>query len=184
MVSYTELCCQYLSAHQHSQHLLCLSLHNYTSWSCFLSPPDHLFPAANLLSVPASTLYTLYNPPCWVNLSIDVIFSPSPARPAPVIFRSARARAHMHTQQKPNRSLDENDSVIYTVSEVFFFFLQLSFRGFFCSKSDNQCALTWIDTSKEQYAIFSLSDKFCYVQNQRHHDGRDSHAHQLFVVVV
>lgn len=64
VVSYTELCCQYLSAHQHSQHLLCLSLHNYTSWSCFLSPPDHLFPAANLLSVPASTLYTLYNPPC------------------------------------------------------------------------------------------------------------------------
>ncbi len=74
-VLYTELWCQCLIAHQYSLHLLCLSLHNYTSWSCFLSPPDHLFPAANLLSVPASASTSS---PYWVNLSIDNIFSSSP----------------------------------------------------------------------------------------------------------
>lgn len=75
-VLYTELWCQCLVAHQHSLHLLCLSLHNYTSWSCFLSPPDHLLPAANLLSVPASASTSS---PYWVNLSIDIIFSLPPS---------------------------------------------------------------------------------------------------------
>jgi len=71
-VLYTELWCQCLRAHQHSQHFLCLSLHNYTSWSCILSPPDHLFPAANLLNVPASSSTSS---PYRVNLGIDIIFS-------------------------------------------------------------------------------------------------------------
>lgn len=74
-----ELWCQRLIAHQHSRHLLCLSLHNYTSWSCFLSPPDHLFPAANLLNVPVSASTSS---PHWVNLGIDIIFSLSTSLPA------------------------------------------------------------------------------------------------------
>ena len=93
-VLYTELWCQCLIAHQHSPHLLCLSLHNYTSWSCFLSPPDHLFPAANLLSVPASASTSS---PHWVNLSIDIIFSLSP-------FLSSSSLSHKHARRKHNRT--------------------------------------------------------------------------------
>lgn len=80
----TELGCLCLIAHQHSRHLLCLSLHNYTSWSCFLSPSDHLFPAANLLNVPATASTSS---PCWLNLSIDIIFSLSTFLSVSVVVR-------------------------------------------------------------------------------------------------
>lgn len=119
MAPRTELCCRYLSAHQHSQHLLCLSLHNYTSWSCFLSPPDHLFPAANLQSVPASTLY---NPPTRrVNLAVDMMLprhprsSPHPHR---FCYLSRHTRTPVHPLWGQNRSVNECDSVTYKVSEL------------------------------------------------------------------
>lgn len=82
-VFYTEWWYLYLRAHQHSGHLLCLSLHNYTSWSCFLSPPDHLFHAANLRSVPASASPSSPSSP--PSESILVLISHSP-RLLPSLF--------------------------------------------------------------------------------------------------
>lgn len=69
-----ERWCRSLAAHQHSVHLLCLSLHNYTSWSCFLSPPDHLFPRCQSSECASFCLHSLDIPSlpspslCWYHI--------------------------------------------------------------------------------------------------------------------
>lgn len=120
----TEYCCRYLSAHQHSQHLLCLSLHNYTSWSCFLSPPDHLFPTANLQSVPVPTLYS--RPTRRVNLAVDMMLPVTPPPPTPrlptptslLLSFTAHAPARAPTMGAKTESVNECDSVTCKVSEL------------------------------------------------------------------
>ena len=122
-VLYTELWCQRLIAHQHSRHLLCLSLHNYTSWSCFLSPPDHLFPAANLLSVPASASTSS---PYRVNLSIDIIFSPSPflslfLSSFSLSYTNIHIHTHKHTHTQCNRAVKQKPWYIWQYYVVLHF---------------------------------------------------------------